>query len=96
MKGVSNPSSNLPSLLERFFTICQDDPRILAATLGGSHARGAADEWSDLDLGLVVAADDADDFSAGREAFLGQLDELLFSEDFDIPGIASLSWTMGR
>ncbi len=73
--------------LDRFLAACHADPRILAAFVHGSHAHGAADEWSDLDLGLVVADDANDDFLAGREAFLGQLGELLFSEDFDLLGI---------
>lgn len=95
MKGVSNPSSNLPSLLERFFTICQDDPRILAATLGGSHARGAADEWSDVDIGVVVTDDAYDEFVATRRAFLQSLGEPLFIEDFDLEGIVFFILTDG-
>lgn len=73
--------------ITRFVSACQSDPRILAAVLYGSHARGAADEWSDLDIGVIVADDACDDFIAGREAFVRQLGEPLFIEDFDIPGI---------
>jgi predicted nucleotidyltransferase len=85
------PAIDLPShknTLDRFITICRADPRVLAAALYGSHARGAADEWSDLDIGVVVADEAYDDFLAGREAFLRQLGEPLFIEDFDIPDIA--------
>lgn len=39
---------------------CRRDPRIDAAWLGGSVARGIADDWSDLDVHLAVA--DADSF----------------------------------
>lgn len=73
--------------LSRFLSACHSTPHILAATLSGSHASGTADEWSDLDLGVVIADDAYDDFAAGREAFLRQLGEPLFVEDFDIPGI---------
>lgn len=37
---------------------------------------------------MVIADDAHDDFIAGREAFLRQLGQPLFVEDFDIPGIA--------
>ena len=36
----------------RFLAACQADERIVAATVYGSYARGAADAYSDLDLGL--------------------------------------------
>ena len=71
----------------RFLSICHSDPRILAAFLHGSHARGAADEWSDVDLGIVIADAMYEDFIAGREAFIRQMGEPLFIEDFDIPGL---------
>lgn len=74
-------------IIERFYDLCQADPRILAAVLSGSHARGAADEWSDLDVGVVVADDAYDAFAAGRDTFLRQLGEPLFTEDFDHSGI---------
>lgn len=74
-------------VLSRFQSISQSDPHILAATLYGSHATGTADEWSDLDLGVVVADDACDHFIANREAFIRQLGEPLFIEDFDIPGL---------
>lgn len=73
--------------LSHFLSACYTAPHILAATLSGSHATGAADEWSDLDLGVVVADEAYDEFIAGREAFVRQLGEPLFIEDFDIPGI---------
>jgi predicted nucleotidyltransferase len=78
---------NQQNTLSRFLSACQSNPRILAAVLYGSHARGAADEWSDLDIGVVVADEDYDDFAAGREAFLRQLGEPLFIEDFGSEGI---------
>lgn len=74
-------------MLNRFLSACQSDTRILAATLYGSHAAGTADEWSDLDIGVVIADDAYDGFVAGREAFVRRLGEPLFIEDFDIPGI---------
>lgn len=42
---------------------CQDDPAVLAAWVGGSLARDTADDWSDIDLHLLVA--DAEEFGSG-------------------------------
>lgn len=73
------------SVLQRFTTLCQADRRIIAAFLGGSHARGTADAWSDLDLYLVTTDDAHADFLASRHDFVSQLGPLLFLEDFDQP-----------
>jgi predicted nucleotidyltransferase len=80
-------TSNHQATISSFITACQSDPHILAAVLYGSHAHGAADEWSDLDLAVVVDDPAYDDFVAGREDFIGQLGEPLFMEEFDNPGI---------
>jgi predicted nucleotidyltransferase len=70
------------ALLDRFLAACQDDERIVAAFLGGSYARGAADAYSDLDLGLITADAAYEDFFAERETFLHRLGDLAFLEDF--------------
>ncbi|MBP6016079.1 MAG: aminoglycoside 6-adenylyltransferase [Candidatus Promineofilum sp.] len=80
-------SPNHQAILDRFIAACQADPRVLAATLYGSHARDAADEWSDLDIGVIVADENYDDFAAGREDFMRRWGEPLFIEDFDSDGI---------
>lgn len=80
-------AANHQLVLDSFLSACRSTAHILAAVLYGSHARGAADAWSDLDLGVVIADDAYDDFIAGREAFVRQLGEPLFIEDFDLPGI---------
>ena len=61
---------------------CREDTRVVAAFLGGSHAAGTADEYSDLDLYLIVGDEDYDTFFAERRAFLGHLGEPVFFEDF--------------
>jgi len=73
-------------LIDRFVAACRDDDRVVAALLYGSQARGEADAYSDLDLGLVTTDADHDDFLASREAFVRSLGEALFVEDFDDPG----------
>ncbi|HEX6383969.1 MAG TPA: nucleotidyltransferase domain-containing protein [Anaerolineae bacterium] len=41
-------------VIDRFVASCRADERVVAAFLGGSYARGAADEYSDLDLYLIT------------------------------------------
>jgi hypothetical protein len=73
-------TSRADAVLERFVAACRGDDRIVAAFLGGSHARGAADEHSDLDLYVVVADAAFDPFLADRDAFVRQLGEPVFCE----------------
>jgi predicted nucleotidyltransferase len=68
--------------LDRFVAACREDTRVVAAFLGGSHAAGTADEYSDLDLYLIVDDQIYDTFFAERRAFLGRLGEPVFFEDF--------------
>lgn len=69
-------------VVNRFVAACQTDERVVAAFLGGSYARDAADAYSDLDLFLITTDEAYDDFFTGREAFLRQLGEPIFLEDF--------------
>jgi predicted nucleotidyltransferase len=66
----------------RFLAACREDPRVVAAFLGGSHASRTADEYSDLDLYLIVDDQHYGTFFAERRAFLGRLGEPVFFEDF--------------
>jgi predicted nucleotidyltransferase len=74
-------------IMNRFVAACQADERVVAATLYGSYARGAADAYSDLDLGLITTDAAYEDFVAGREAFIRLLGEPLLLEDFDLPNL---------
>jgi len=69
-------------VMNRFAAAGLADERVVAAFLGGSYARGTADEYSDLDFGLIITDEAYDDFLAGREAFLHRLGEPVFLEDF--------------
>ena len=74
-------------LVDRFVAACVEDDRIVAAFLGGSHARGVADVYSDVDL-CVIARDDAhEELAASRDQFVRRLGEPLFLEDFGIEGM---------
>jgi predicted nucleotidyltransferase len=79
--GASNTGVN-EAALDRFMAACREDTRVVAAFLGGSHVAGTADEYSDLDLYLIVGDQDYDTFFAERRAFVGCLGEPAFLEDF--------------
>lgn len=83
---MASPEIQMPEryrvILDRFVAACQADERIVAATLYGSYARGAADEHSDLDLGVITTDGAYEAFVAGREVFIRQLGEPSFLEDF--------------
>jgi predicted nucleotidyltransferase len=74
-------------VINRFVAACQADERVVAAFLGGSYARGTADAYSDLDLSLITTDAAYEEFYTTREAFIRQLGEPLFLEDFGLPNI---------
>jgi predicted nucleotidyltransferase len=78
---------NHQGVINRFVAACQADERVVAATLYGSYAKGTADAYSDLDLGLLTTDEAYEDFLAGREAFIRLLGEPVFLEDFDLPNM---------
>ena len=98
------PPHNHQVVMNRFVAACQADERVVAATLYGSYARGAADAYSDLDLGLITTDEAHEDFVAGREAFIRLLGEPVFLEDFDLsnmvffifPDGAEVELSLGR
>ena len=76
------------AFVERFVTACLTDERIVAAFLGGSHAKGFADQYSDVDLCLITTDESFEEFIGQREAFLQSLGGLVFHEDFGHPNIS--------
>ena len=74
---------NLEKAVARFAALCRADSRIAAAFVGGSLATGTADKYSDIDLYLIVADEAYASFFAERKAFMRQLGEPVFLEDFD-------------
>jgi len=75
------------AVVDRFVAACEADERVLAAFLGGSHARGEADAYSDLDLGLITTDAAYEDSLAGLGAFIRRLGEPIFLESFGRPYI---------
>ena len=75
-------------LISRFVDVCSADDRIVAALLCGSRARGESDEYSDLDLCVITRDEAFENLMAEREAFVRQLGEPVFIEDFGLDRIA--------
>ncbi len=75
------------AILNRFVTACQTDERITAACLIGSYAKDTADAYSDLDLYLVINDEEFEGFLTEQKAFMSQLGELLFLENFGLPQV---------
>jgi predicted nucleotidyltransferase len=76
------------AFVDRFIKACQADERVAAAFLAGSNVKGYADAYSDLDLGVITTEASFQEFYGARESFLRSLGELVFLEDFDLPGVA--------
>jgi predicted nucleotidyltransferase len=75
-------------VVSRFVEACSADDRIVAACLCGSRARDEADEYSDLDLCVITRDDAFENVTAERAAFVRQLGEAVFMEDFGLDRIA--------
>jgi len=62
---------------------CETAPSILAAWVGGSLARGTADDWSDIDLHVLVG--DRDEFEIGITDWFAQMFPTVLADP--IPGV---------
>lgn len=76
------PSRAHEQLIARFSDACSSDQRVVAAFVGGSIARGEADQYSDVDLCVVTTDEAADDVFADRAAIVAQLGTPLFLEEW--------------
>lgn len=77
------PGQDLTELINRFGSICSQEPRIQAAFLGGSLVSGNEDTYSDLDLYVITNTEDHQGFFADRREFLSRLAKPVFLEDFN-------------
>jgi Streptomycin adenylyltransferase len=74
-------------VVDRFVNACQSDPRVVAAFLGGSYAKGSADAYSDLDLGLITTDGAYENLLADRQTFIRQLGDPIFLESFNLVNV---------
>ena len=77
MTGVDTIPPHLRDLAAAALDAARLDPRILGLVAGGSVARGAADEYSDLDLVVVCADEHHSAVLAGSRAFAASIGSLL-------------------
>ena len=63
------------TLLTRAKMLVEQDDRVCAAWLFGSLGRGDADEWSDIDLFVVIHEAQFEEIVAARYAYMARLDE---------------------
>ena len=77
--------ARLQEPLAALVAACERDPAILAVWVGGSLARDTADDWSDIDLHLLVAQ--PEEFSSGIvEWFARTMPAVLADEIPGVPG----------
>lgn len=76
-------SARLEAYVERFRAAAERDPRISAAFVGGSLARGTADAHADLDLYAIAPDDQYDSLFADRHALVAALGEPAVLLDFN-------------
>src|SRR5215210_4775237 len=69
------------SYLERAIALLEGDERVVAAWLYGSLGGGTSDEWSDIDLWVVVTDEHIESIRAGRYEYAAQLGEPLLIVD---------------
>jgi hypothetical protein len=86
------------ALFQRVVETCQQDERVRAMWLGGSLARGDADQSSDLDVLIAVADDAFDEFAAGWRAWLDSITPTVIARALPfLPGsLYSVTPTMER
>jgi len=86
------------ALLDRVVALSADDRRIRAVLVFGSHANGTDDEFSDVDIGLVMSdavADVEADVVALREKIAAGLGRSLLAMDFGDPANLHLIFADG-
>jgi Streptomycin adenylyltransferase len=69
------------AFLDRLRSTLEPDDRVTMLFLGGSHAGGTADEYSDLDLYVIATDDGFGSFDSQRRALMHGLGEALFLEE---------------
>jgi predicted nucleotidyltransferase len=75
--------TRLTEPLSALVDACSEDPAVLAAWVGGSLARDTADDWSDIDLHLLV--DDLAAFEHGVTEWFTRMMPVVLADE--IPGV---------
>lgn len=75
------PLESCKAAIDRFRSVCEREPLVVAAWLGGSFAAGRATDDSDVDLYAVSREGDYARMWARRRAFVEAMGELLVLEE---------------
>ena len=94
--GMQETEQKRQAIIQHFVASCQADVRVVAAFLGGSFARDAADAYSDLDFGLITTDEAYNDFFTGRAAFIRSLGQPVFLKDFNEYGFDIIFFTFSQ
>lgn len=86
-------SEEQQTFVQRFVSACEKDKRVVAAFLGGSFAADKGDEWSDIDIYVVITNEDYASFLANRQAFMRGLGKAIYLEDFNGFGFDMILFT---
>jgi hypothetical protein len=70
---VSDSVTAQLALIDRARSVLRAEPRVLAAWLAGSHARGEADAYSDVDIHCLIADEDAGWFTEHWQEIAGAI-----------------------
>jgi hypothetical protein len=76
--------ARLRECLDTVVAACERQPAILAAWVGGSLARATADDWSDIDLHLLVTH--PEEFQRGIKDWFARATPVVLADE--IPGVA--------
>jgi len=79
MGGLEVIDPRYGARLEQFVAGLDGDERVLAVALSGSVAAGTADEWSDLDIQIVAAAEHYDGFLGDWPTWLAEIVPTVFA-----------------
>lgn len=79
MGGLEVVDHRYAALYERAVEVLGADERVLEVKLSGSVAQGTADEWSDLDLQIVVRGNDHEAFLAEWPTWLAEITPTVFA-----------------
>jgi hypothetical protein len=87
MGGLDVVDPRYGPLLDRARAVLEADERVLRVEVGGSIGSGTADEWSDLDLQVVVDPVRFDAFQADWPAWLAAITPTVFARTPIAPSI---------
>jgi hypothetical protein len=85
MGGLEVVDARFAELYARVVSVLEPDPRVTSVAIGGSVGAGTADEWSDLDVQVVAAAEGFDSLVAEWPTWLASITPTVFARTPILP-----------